>query len=216
MARHLDPLRVLQELIGDPGNLGRHGGRENQGLAGEGRELEDTFDIGDEPHIQHPVGLIHHHDFNCRQHQLAAFEMIQKPPGCGNQDIDATINQAVLVLEADATNQERHREFLEFRIGFEILGHLGGQFPRRCKHQRTRHPRPGPALGQMRDHRQGKGRGLPGPGLGNTQNIPPLKGNGNGLFLNWCRGLIACFGNGAKHVWIKFQVGKSCHSSSLF
>ncbi len=63
-ASHFDLFRVRQEGVGDPLDLGRHGGREEQGLAGEGRQAEDALDIGDEAHVEHAVGFIHHHDFD--------------------------------------------------------------------------------------------------------------------------------------------------------
>ena len=60
----LDLFGVGQELVGDPLDLGGHRGRKEQRLAGEGRHLEDALDIGDEPHVQHPVGLVHDHDLD--------------------------------------------------------------------------------------------------------------------------------------------------------
>ena len=48
-------------------DLARHGGREEQGLARRRRQLENPLDIGDEPHVQHAVGLVHHHDLHAVQ-----------------------------------------------------------------------------------------------------------------------------------------------------
>ena len=52
--------RGLQELLGQALDFRRHGGREEQGLAGKGRQLHDALNIRDEAHIQHPVGFVDH------------------------------------------------------------------------------------------------------------------------------------------------------------
>ncbi len=109
LTRHFHPLGIVQKLLRNPGNLGRHRGREKQGLPGEWRQLEDALDIGDEAHIQHAVGLVDDHDLNAGQHQFAALKMIQQAARCGDQNVNAPVDQAVLILEADAADQQRHR-----------------------------------------------------------------------------------------------------------
>ena len=76
LARHFHLGGVVEEGVGDPLNLGGHGGREEQGLAGFGRHLEDAFDVGDKAHVQHPVSFINDHDLHAGQQQFAAFEMV--------------------------------------------------------------------------------------------------------------------------------------------
>jgi hypothetical protein len=133
LARDLDPLGVRQEGVGDPLDLGRHGGGEEQRLAGEGHKAEDALDIGDEAHVEHAVGLVDDHHLDVRQDQLAAFEMVEQAAGRGDQDIDALVDQRVLLLEADAADQERLGELHVLGIGVEVLRHLRGQFPRRAQ-----------------------------------------------------------------------------------
>ena len=59
-----DAHRIRQERIGDAFDLRGHRGREKQGLTGEGDHPEDALDIGDKAHVEHPVGLVHHHDLD--------------------------------------------------------------------------------------------------------------------------------------------------------
>ena len=73
-------------------------------------------------------------------------EMIEQATGGCDQDVDAPIQQPVLVLEGNAADQQRHRELVVLAVDLEVLGDLRRQLPRRAEHQRSRHPRPGAAL----------------------------------------------------------------------
>ena len=104
LAGHFDLRGVRQEGVGDPLDLGRHGGRKEQCLAREWHEAENAFDVGDEPHVEHPVGLINHHDLDAGQQQFATLEMVKQAARCRDQNINAPVDQRVLLLEADATD----------------------------------------------------------------------------------------------------------------
>ena len=67
---------------------------------------------------------------------------------------------------------------------FEGIAHLDGQFARRLKNERARHPRSGAALFEKSEHRQHEGRCLAGAGLGKTEHVLALKRVRNGLRLN--------------------------------
>ena len=108
--------------------------------------MEDALDIGDEPHIQHPVGLIHHHDLHAGQQQLAAFMMVQQAARRGDQHVNTPVNQLVLLAKRYATNQQSLGQLGIFGISLEVFGHLGRQVARWAKHQTARHPRFGAAL----------------------------------------------------------------------
>ncbi len=168
---HFDAGRGRQEGVGDPFDFRGHGRRKEQGLACEGRQPKDTFDVWDEPHVQHPVGFIDHHNFDACQQQLAAFEMVQKPARCGDQHVHAPVNQQVLFFERYAANQQCLGQFRIFCVGVKVFRHLCGQFPCRTQDQRTRHAGTGPATGQPCDHRQCETGGFPCPRLCDPQDI---------------------------------------------
>ena len=173
LARHFDAFWRRQECVGDAFDLGRHGGREKQRLAGKGRKVKYALDIGDKAHIQHAVGLVYHHDLHAGQQQLAALEMVQQAAGRGDQHVNAAVDQLVLFLETDAADQQRFGQFQVFCVGVKIFGHLRCQFAGGAQHQAARHARAGAALGQHGDHRQCKAGGFACAGLGDTQNIAP-------------------------------------------
>ena len=211
LARHFDANRAGQEHVGDALDLGRHGGREEQRLPGERRQLKNALDIGDEPHVQHPVGLIDDHDLDACQQQLAALEMIQQAARRGNQHIDAPVDQLVLLTKADTANQQRLGQLGVFGIGVEILGHLRRQFARRRQDQAARHPSAGPAPRQAGDQRQREGGRLAGPGLGNAQHIAARQGLWDGLRLNRGGRFIAGFRNGLEDLRVQGKIRKFVH-----
>ena len=95
----LDARRRRQEGVGDALDLGRHGGREEKGLAGERGEREDAFDIRNKAHVEHPVGFVDDHDLHAGQQQLATFEMVKKATRGRDKNVNALVDQLVLFLE---------------------------------------------------------------------------------------------------------------------
>ena len=211
LTRDLDTFGRVQEGIGDALDLGGHGSREEQRLPGEGGQLEDTLDIRDETHVEHPVGLIDHHHLDPGQQQLAALEMVQQPARRGDQHIDAAVDQLVLLAEGNPADQQRLGQAGMLGIDVEVFRHLRRQFPRRAKDQRARHPRPGPATRQPRDHRQGEAGGLAGPGLGDAQHVAAFQRRRDRARLDRGRAVIASFGHGLENFRIELQVRKSGH-----
>ncbi len=153
-------------------NFAGHGGREKQRLPVRRQQFADFFNIRDEAHIEHAVGLVDHQNLYAVQHQFAAPEMIQQPARCGDQNIDATVNQFRLVVKGYAANQQGHTKLVIFPIDFKILTDLHGQFPCGFKNQRARHARLGAPLCQQINHRKREAGGFAGAGLRDTQNVP--------------------------------------------
>ena len=191
-ARGLQPGRVLEELGRQAGNLGRHGGREEQGLPTRRGQFEDALNVGDEAHVEHAVGFVDDHDLDAVQHDLAAFEQVQQAARRGDQDVDALVQQRDLVAHGDAADQQGPAQLGALGVFLERGGNLVGQFPGRGQNEGARHPRLGPARSQPVDHRQGEGGGLAGAGLGDTEHVAAGKCHGNCRGLDGgCRG-VAC------------------------
>src|SRR5579871_584679 len=91
--------RIVKKLFGDPPDLGRHGGGEEERLAGERNKLADAFDVRDEAHIQHAISFIDDEKLDAGHQQPASLEMIEQAAWGRDQDIDATHELAVLVVE---------------------------------------------------------------------------------------------------------------------
>ena len=107
--RHLDPHRIVQELLGDAPDFRRHGGGEEQRLAGERHQLADALDVGNEAHVEHAVGFVDDQQFDAGEQQPAALEMIEQAAGRGDQHVDAARELGVLVVERDAADQRARR-----------------------------------------------------------------------------------------------------------
>ena len=100
--------------------------------------------------------------------------MIEEAARRGDQDVDAAVDFAVLLVHADAADQEGETQLMIFTVGDEIVGDLSGELARRFEDQGARHPRLGVTRGEDVDHWQGKGRGLAGAGLGHAEQIAAL------------------------------------------
>ena len=79
--RHFDAHRIVQELLGDAPDLRRHGGGEEQGLAGERHELADALDVGNEAHVEHAVGFVDDQELDAGEKEPPALVMIEQAWG---------------------------------------------------------------------------------------------------------------------------------------
>ncbi len=121
--------------------------------------------------------------------------MVEQPAGRGDQDVDAAVQLAVLLIEGDAADQKRHRQLVVLAVALEAFGDLGGQLARRLQDQRARHARFGAAAGQDLDHRQGEGGGLAGAGLGDADDVAAHQHLGDALGLDRRRRGVAAVGH---------------------
>ena len=78
-ARHLDPHRVLEVRGRELGHLAAHGGREEHRLARPGQPLEDVGELGLEPHVEHPVGLVEHQHLDVVEARRPLLEVVHEP-----------------------------------------------------------------------------------------------------------------------------------------
>ena len=215
-ARDLDLGRILEEGLGDALDLGRHGGRVEQRLPRGGREREDALDVRDEAHVEHPVGLVHHHDLDAGEQQLATLEMVEEPPRRGDQHVHAAVDQQILLLEGHAADQQRLGELEVLGVGVEVLGHLGRELARGGEHEAARHARAGAAAGEPGDHGQDEGGGLAGPGLGDAEHVAPFERGRDGVGLDRGGDLVAGLGHGLENLRIEVQVGEMGHQRPDF
>jgi hypothetical protein len=170
-ARHLDLHGIVKEGISEALNLGRHGRREEQRLPGEGHELHDAFDIRDEAHVEHPVGLVDDEKLDAGEQQLAALEVIEEASRGRDQHVDPTGDLHILVAEGHAADEERDGKTMVDAVLDEALFYLGGQFTGRLEDEGTRHARPGAAGLQQRQHGQRESGCLARAGLCDTEHV---------------------------------------------
>ena len=172
---------------------------EKQRLPARRQQLADLLDVGDEPHVEHAVGLVDDQDLDAGEQDLAAAEVIEEAAGRGNQHVDAAVELSQLLVGRDAADQQRHAQLVVDPVLLEALLHLGGKLSRRRQDQRARHARPGSAGFQARQQRQHVAGGLAGAGLGDAEHVAPAHGNRDGLDLDRGRLGIAGGLNGGLH-----------------
>ena len=198
----------MQELLGQPGDFRRHGRREEQGLPGEGHQLADLLDVGNEAHVEHAVGLVDDEDLDAAEHQLAAFEEVEQAAGRGDQHVGAAHDLGFLVGEGDAADQQRHVQLVLGAVFDKAFLDLGGEFARRLEDQRARHSGAGAALFEPAEHGQDEGGGLAGAGLRDAENVTAGEGERNGLRLDGRRSGVAGGFDGAQHFFAEAEFCK--------
>jgi len=154
-------------------------------LPAGGEQAADALDVRDEAHVEHAVGLVDHQDVDAAQQDAPALELVEHAAGSGDQHVGAAIEHLVLVFEADAADQQRHRQAMVLAVFFEILGNLRGELARRLEDQRTRHAGARPAAFEQGEHGQDERGRLAGPGLRNADDVLLFEDIRDGLRLNF-------------------------------
>ena len=119
-------------------DLRRHGGGEQRGVARARTFFHDAAHVGQETHVEHPVGFVEHEKFHLVQLQRALLQMIEQPSGRGDDDVRAGAQFIVLLAVTDAAEDDGG-----FQIGEagEIVKrgfHLRGEFARRFENEHAR------------------------------------------------------------------------------
>ncbi len=122
--------RLVQMAPGERHDLRRHGGREEHGLAVIGREPQDRLDVGQEPEIEHPVGLVEHQHVHVRQVQPALPGQVEKPSRGADNDVDGGQRLDLRLVRAPAVEGDHVNGGAGTR-GAQVIGDLDGQFPGR-------------------------------------------------------------------------------------
>jgi len=155
----------------------------------------DALHIGNEAHVEHPVGLVDDENVDARQQDFAALELVEQAAGGRDQHVDALFQRLVLIAEADTADQQRHRKIVVLAVFQEVLRHLIGKFARRRDDERTWHPGAAAAVGKDVDHRQHERGGLAGASLRNADDVAAHQNKRNRLPLNGGRLSVAAVFN---------------------
>ena len=205
---NLDPRRIVQEGFGDAADFRRHRRGEEQRLPGEGNQLADAFDVGNEAHVQHAVGFVDDQQFNAGEQQSAALGMVEQPARRCDQHVDAARQFGILIAERNAADQKRDVELLADAVFIELFLDLGCQLAGRLHNEGARHACPGAALFQHGQHRQHEGRRLAGAGLGDAEDVAAGQNEGDRLILNGGGGGVTGGCNRSEHLVGQTEMGK--------
>ena len=172
---HRDAGGPLQEALGDPPDLGRHGRGQHHRLPPHRQLRDDVLDVGDEAHVEHAVGFVDDEDFHADQQQRTAVEQVEEAPRGGDHDVDRLRRASDLGADVDAADKELRCQVHVRGEQVHVFLDLEGQFPHGLEDQGAGHPRPGAPTGKPVDHREREGGGLPGAGLRRGQDVPTLE-----------------------------------------
>ena len=181
----LDADRVLEEALGEAGDLGRHGGGEERGLPARVERGDDLPHRLDEAHVEHAVGLVEDDPAGLVEEDRAVGHEVGQPAGGGDDDVDAAGHGADLGAARHAAEDEERGEaraagegaeggldlHRELAGGGEDEGAAG--LRRRAALERE----------ELVQDGQREGRGLAGAGLGDAEDVAArhLRGDGLGL-----------------------------------
>ena len=124
---------------------------------------EDPPDVGQEPHVEHAVGLVEDQELEVRELGVGRAQVVEQPPRRRDDHVDAGPEGVLLRPHRHAAEDRRAGERRVDRERVELLEDLRGQLTRRREDQRA-----GPAarlVHQVVQDREQEGGGLAAAGL---------------------------------------------------
>ncbi|MCI4361952.1 MAG: hypothetical protein L3J77_01990 [Thermoplasmata archaeon] len=173
----LDGLRLREEVPRQTDDLGRHRRAEQHRLAAAGEPGEDPPDVGEEPHIEHPVGLVQDEDLEVREVHVAAAHVVEEAARGRHDDLRTPAERALLFAHPHAAVD---RGAVKASVPAELveeLVRLQREFARGGEDEGE-----DAAVGvieQPLEDRQEEGGGLAGAGLGRPDEVAAEDGVGD-------------------------------------
>ena len=185
LGANLHRYRIDQDILRQPPDFGRHGGREEECLALFRQMAENPPDIREKAHVEHLVCLVQHQHLQVGEVDDSLADKVEKATRTGNNDLGAAPQLFHLRVDPNAAVDRDAPESGLLAQGGEGLVDLFGQFPGGGDDQR---PDPPPLLlDEPVENGKGKGRGLAGAGLGQSHDVTPGHDRRDRFFLDGCR-----------------------------
>ena len=191
--RYLHALRLIQDLCGQTGDVGRHGRGKQHRVAAHRQPADDLLHIVDEAHVEHAVRFIENEVGDAAELDMALLQKIEQPARRRHHDVDAARQRGDLGTLRDATEDDRLAEAETGAVGAEIVVDLNRELARRRQHQCARTTRTGPfrVTGKLlQDGKRERGR-LAGARLRDAEQIFAGEQMRDGLLLNRGRNGVA-------------------------
>ena len=98
----------VQELIGELLDLvgERRGEQQVLPLLAWRQQRHDALDVGDEAHVEHPVGLVEHEDLDLAEVDALLLDVVEQASRRGDEDLDAGAHDRQLLLDVDAAEDD--------------------------------------------------------------------------------------------------------------
>ena len=193
-----DVHRVAHVRAGQGHDRGRHGRREQHGLPGLGGEAEEALHVGQEPEVEHLVGLVQHEGVDVGEVEGLAVGQVDEPTGRADDDVDAGRQGVELGVVADAAVDGEDAEAEVLAGDGEVAGDLERELAGRGDDERLRLALRqvgvgGVVLGDAAlEHRDAEREGLAGAGAGLADQVGPHQGDREGHLLDGEGGGDAC------------------------
>ena len=212
----LDQLRLVEQLVGELLDLVRERRREQQvlPLRGDRQQRHDPLDVGDEPHVEHAVGLVEHEHLDLAQVDALVLDVVEQPARGGDEDLDAGADDLELRLDVDAAVDDGRAQLGVPAVGLDRVLDLDRELARRGEDQRAhrvarrRRARVGERRQLLQD-RQREAGGLAGAGLGAAHDVVAGENDGNGLRLDRRGRGVAGFFDGPQQFGPQPELGKA-------
>ena len=201
----------LEEVLREPGDVGRERSRKHQTLTVGRQKLEDAADVRQEAHVEHAVSLVEHDDLDLREIRRALLDMVKQTARRRRQNFDAAAEHVGLRTNVDAavdhTDAQRRVRRILRHVGRDLIGQLA----RRRQDERAHGMTGGRHRGvRMRknagDERETEARRLARARLGCAHHVSPLHHHGNGLKLNRRRLLVADAFDGGHDAGVEIEL----------
>ena len=184
----LDDHRVIQVLVGQAPDLGRHRRAEQRRLAARRRQRQDLLDVLEEAEVEHLVGLVEHDEAAGVQHQRVTADQVLDASDGADHDVAAGAQLRLLAADRRAAEDGDDVDALARPVGAQRLRDLDAELARRGQHQTL-----DLVLGRIDvvDQRQAEGGRLAGARLRLADHVESLQQVRDRLLLNRARFLVA-------------------------
>ena len=137
LRRDLHRDRVAQERFCERADLVGERGREQQVLLARGEQRHDALDVGDEPHVEHAVGLVEHEDLDLAEVERALLHVVEQAARRRDQDLDAAPQRRDLRIHRHAAEDLRAPQRDVLAVVADALLDLRRELARRREDQRA-------------------------------------------------------------------------------
>ena len=159
LGREIDHLRLAHVALGQPLHRRRNRGAQQQRLPRLRAAPQNLLDVRPKADVEHPVGLVEHHDADVAQHQRAAADQVQHPAGRADDDLGPAAKMLDLLADRLAAVDAHDVDLSPGGEFAALVADLNGQLAGGHQDQRLR-------IGQFRprletfENRDAEGGGL--------------------------------------------------------
>ena len=185
-----DVHRVAHVGAGQGHDRARHGGREQQRLAGLRGERDQLLHVGQEPQVEHLVGLVEDEGVHVGEVENLAVGQVDQAARGADDDVDALLQRVDLGLVAGAAVDGQHAEAAVLGDQRDLGRDLHGQLAGRGHDQRLRLAlRKVDVVAVLGGHaalhdRDAEGQRLAGAGAGLADQVGALQSDREGHLLD--------------------------------